>query len=140
MKYEEILVKAITLCSAHRSIERFLKMPKFAHAHKLASGDALDKLFKLIVNADSDGVERWLKDQLQSSLEEMPMRRLREIGKENYIPYASILSRGELVRKLIQIKYEPNRVDEGRNTQSRSDGGEVRSSDVPKDEEIKGGG
>jgi len=83
-----------------RSIERLLQSDKFEDAYGAATGEDFKELDTILKILNIKQLKLWIFKINEGSLETMSSRRLKELCKEQSIPYWSRLDRIEMIEEL----------------------------------------
>lgn len=83
-----------------RSIERLLQSDKFEDAYGAAMGKDFEGLDWILKNLNFKQLKVWIFKINEGSLETMSSRRLKELCKEQSVPYWSRLDRQEMIEEL----------------------------------------
>jgi hypothetical protein len=83
-----------------RALDRFLKSEEYEEYYEAANDDEKQSATQLISKEDLSTLREYVADKRLLSFETMPIRRLRELARLQFITGYSRISRRELIRQL----------------------------------------
>lgn len=109
MTYSQLKTKQREIVCLERNLFRIIETMHFQRAYETASETQRAIVIEHFQRKEKNKIEAWIREIMLDEMGSWTLRQLRERARELFVPYASRLSKGELLREI--LIYEQVRAD-----------------------------